>query len=60
VGSRAVFAGAIAGEACVLACFHYTHISFLWYNLVGCAVVMLVSLAFSASGQRPESRPASA
>ncbi len=60
VGARAVFAGAIAGEACVLACFHYTHISFLWYNLVGCAVVMLVGLALSPFEPRPASRAATA
>jgi solute:Na+ symporter, SSS family len=60
VGARAVFIGAVAGEACVLACFRYTHISFLWYNVVGCAVVMLVGLALSLFEPRPAPRPASA
>ena len=54
VGGRAVFAAALVAEACVLACFHYTRISFLWYNLVGCAAVMLVGLALSALWPREE------
>jgi hypothetical protein len=48
VGGTAVFIGAIAGEGAVLACFRATRISFLWYNLVGCAVVMLVAWAWGA------------
>jgi Na+/proline symporter len=48
VGGTAVFIGALVAEAAVVACFRLTHISFLWYNLVGCAVVMLVALALSA------------
>ena len=47
VGGTAVFIGAIVAEAAVIACFRLTHISFLWYNLVGCAVVMLVAVALS-------------
>jgi Na+/proline symporter len=52
VGGRAVFAAALVGEACVLACFRFSHISFLWYNLVGCLVVMTVALALSALAPR--------
>jgi hypothetical protein len=52
VGGRAVFVAALVGEACVLACFRFSHISFLWYNLVGCLVVMGVALALSALGTR--------
>jgi len=47
VGGTAVFVGAVVAEAAVIACFRLTHISFLWYNLIGCAVVMLVALALS-------------
>jgi hypothetical protein len=39
---------AVVAEACVIACFRLTKISFLWYNVVGCAVVMLLALALSA------------
>ena len=59
VGARAVFAGAIAGEACALACLHCTHISFLWYNLMGCAGVTFVGLARSPFEAHPVTRPAS-
>src|SRR5439155_1374494 len=45
VGGTAVFVGALVAEAAVVACFKLTSISFLWYNLIGCALVMLLSLA---------------
>ncbi len=48
VGGTAVFVGALLAEAAVIACFHATRISFLWYNVVGCAMVLLVALAISA------------
>ena len=47
VGGHAVFAGALVAEAAVVACFQLTKISFLWYNLIGCALVMIVALALS-------------
>ena len=47
VRGTAVCIGAVIAEAVVIACFHYTKISFLWYNLIGCAVVMVVGLALS-------------
>jgi len=58
VGGTAVFVGAIVAEALVLACFAFTKIGFLWYNLIGCAVVLLVALAVTA--MRPPGRTASA
>jgi SSS family transporter len=48
VGGTAVFAGAIVAEVAVIACFKLTGISFLWYNLIGCALVMLGALALQA------------
>jgi Na+/proline symporter len=44
VGGTAVFWAAIIGETAVLACFSLTAVSFLWYNVVGCATVMLAAL----------------
>ena len=46
-GGSAVFAGAIVAEAVVIACFKLTQISFLWYNLIGCVIVMGVALVLS-------------
>ncbi|MEL6545576.1 MAG: sodium:solute symporter [Myxococcota bacterium] len=43
IGSRAVLVGAVVGQAAVLACFAYSDVGFLWFNLVGCAVVMAVA-----------------
>ncbi len=50
VGGTAVFVAALVAEAVVLACFRTTSISFLWYNLIGCAVVMIVALLLQAAG----------
>jgi solute:Na+ symporter, SSS family len=54
VGGGAVFIAAIFGEAAVVACFHYTKISFLWYNVVGCVLVMVLALALSVILPRRE------
>jgi Na+/proline symporter len=43
VGGTAVFVAALVAEVLVLACFKLTHVSFLWYNLIGCAAVMIVA-----------------
>ncbi|HVP38245.1 MAG TPA: sodium:solute symporter, partial [Candidatus Saccharimonadales bacterium] len=45
VGGTAVFWAAVAAEAGVLACFRFTRISFLWYNVVGCLLVMGLAAA---------------
>ena len=48
VGGTAVFVAAIIGETAVLASFALTAVSFLWYNVVGCAVVVTAALAITA------------
>jgi Na+/proline symporter len=61
VGGTAVFLAAIAAELVVLACFRWSTISFLWYNLIGCAVVMLVAVGLAAAGVgRARATPAAA
>ena len=47
VGGTAVFTGMLVGEAVVFAAFLFTNISWLWYNVIGCAVVMACALAMS-------------
>ncbi len=47
VRGKAVFIAAIVSEAVVLACFFGTSIGFLWFNLIGTAVVMLGALLLS-------------
>ena len=43
-----VFAGGLAGLAAVWACFAFTRLSYLWFNVVGCVVVIAVALALTA------------
>jgi Na+/proline symporter len=45
VGGTAAFVGVIAGEAAIFATALLTKISFLWYNVVGCGVVIAVAVA---------------
>ena len=47
VGPRGAFFGVVAGEAAIFAAFLFTNISFLWYNVVGCAVVIAAGLLVS-------------
>ena len=47
VKGTAVFVGALAGEIVVLYCFQYTSIAWLWYNVIGCFVVVGVSITLS-------------
>ncbi|SFE50462.1 sodium:solute symporter [Thermoflexibacter ruber] len=44
VRGDAVFVGAILAEAAVIWCWQNTSISFLWYNVIGCVLVILISL----------------
>jgi hypothetical protein len=49
VRGTAAFWGMLVGEAFVFAAFKFTEISFLWYNVIGCAVVILTALAITRS-----------
>ncbi|HWP82115.1 MAG TPA: sodium:solute symporter [Bacteroidota bacterium] len=40
VGGTATFVAAFVGEGVVFYCFEFTEISWLWYNVVGCAAVV--------------------
>lgn len=45
VGGTAAFTGALFGEGVVIASFFYGDLSFLWYNVVGCLVTVIVASA---------------
>lgn len=47
VGGTAAFWGVLAGEAAIFSVARFTDVSFLWYNVVGCVVVVAVALAIS-------------
>ena len=44
VGGTATFVATFVGEAVVLYCFKFTEIAWLWYNVVGCGVLVIVAL----------------
>jgi SSS family transporter len=44
VRGTAVFVGMLAGEAAIFAAFLFTGISWLWYNVLGCATVVATAL----------------
>jgi Na+/proline symporter len=48
VNARDAFFGVLAGEAVIFACWYFTPIAFLWYNVIGCVVVVASALAMSA------------
>jgi len=45
VRGTAVFTGMLAGEAAIFATSWFTDISWLWYNVIGCVVVLATALA---------------
>jgi Na+/proline symporter len=47
VRGTAAFFGMLAGEVVVFCAFFFTGISFLWYNVIGCAVVILTATAIT-------------
>jgi Na+/proline symporter len=47
VNGTGAFVGMIAGEAAIFAAFLFTGISYLWFNVIGCLVVIGTALAVS-------------
>ncbi len=41
----AAFIGAVVGEIVVISVSQLTEVAYLWYNVIGCAVVVIVALA---------------
>ncbi|MEO8071358.1 MAG: sodium:solute symporter, partial [Acidobacteriota bacterium] len=58
VGPRAAFYSVLVGEAVIFACWYFTGIAFLWYNVIGCGVVVATGLLISLV-ERPPVRAAS-
>jgi hypothetical protein len=46
-GGTAVFVAALVGEAAVIACSRLTPLSFLYWNLIGCVLTVLVAAALA-------------
>ena len=51
VRGTVVFVSAVISELVVLALFRWSHISFLWYNLVGSVVVLALAGSLTALGR---------
>jgi Na+/proline symporter len=47
VDGTSAFWGIVAGEAAIFSAALFTSISFLWYNVIGCLVVVAVALALA-------------
>ena len=52
VGANGAFYGVLAGEAAIFTANRFTRISFLWYNVVGCLVVIVVGVLVSRFADR--------
>jgi Na+/proline symporter len=48
VGGNAVFLAALLAEGTVIALFFTTHIGYLWYNLIGCGLVLVLGMVLQA------------
>jgi Na+/proline symporter len=52
VRGRGAFWGVLAGEAVIFACWYFTTIAFLWYNVLGCLTVVTTGLVITAFGRK--------
>ena len=48
VGGTAAFIGAVIGEAAVVWCAIFTNLTWLWWNVIGCAVGVGAALMIQA------------
>jgi len=58
VGANGAFIGVLAGEAAIFSAFFFTKISFLWYNVIGCLVVIAVGVLISRLSPSERNAPA--
>jgi solute:Na+ symporter, SSS family len=59
VRGNAAFTAGVIGEIVVIAVSQLTEVAFLWYNVIGCVVVIVVALIVSLF-DKPEATPAPA
>ncbi|NJK88575.1 MAG: sodium:solute symporter [Myxococcales bacterium] len=53
VKSRGVFVAAVLAECSVLASFFFSDLGFLWFNVIGCLVTMVLAPLFTLVFDRP-------
>jgi SSS family transporter len=54
VTARGALYGVLVGQLVIFACWKYTSLAFLWYNVVGCVVVVAVGVLVSTVDRAPE------
>ena len=47
IGGQATFIAAIVAELTVLACYAFTKIPYLWFNVIGCLIVVALAAAMN-------------
>jgi len=52
IRSQAVFLAALLAEIVVLICYFTTKISFLWFNVIGCVLVIVLGLVIEIIGRK--------
>jgi Na+/proline symporter len=58
IGGTAVFWAAVVSQALVFLLYFTLSISYLWYNLIGCALCMVISIALQAFLPKHHENPA--
>lgn len=56
-GGTAVFLAALINQCIVFGLYYFTNISFLWYNLIGCALTVAIAAALSPLFPPTKTRP---
>jgi SSS family solute:Na+ symporter len=54
VGAKPVLTGIVVGQLTVFVLFYYEAVGYLWFNVIGCAIVMIVSYITSIFSRKPE------
>jgi Na+/proline symporter len=50
VTARGALVGVVVGQLVIFACWKFTALAFLWYNVIGCVVVVVTAVIVSALG----------
>jgi SSS family solute:Na+ symporter len=53
VGAKAVLVGIVIGQLTVFLLFYNETVGYLWFNVIGCAIVMIVSYVISIMSNNP-------
>lgn len=57
IGGRATFWAAVVAEAVVFACYYFDLMAFLWFNVVGCLLVVALAWLFTTLQPRLRAMP---